>query len=115
MKLRLLVALILSVLFAHPARPDESKPASLDDLKEIVSNWVEDANMKADKAKSETAHPVLGRYHGFTGTNMTVAEFEKTLNSLHPIKTAAPSTERPKETGGAPELKLHPKIFSLID
>ena len=216
MKLRLLVALILSVLFAHPARPDESKPASLDDLKkleiicfvpaylpkdfkfknaqivseddpseghqgekvatysiewagskdatfsidsawegigdrnimetedsedaqlespllgtvyfvytpkgkggdvkkEIVSNWVEDANMKADKAKSETAHPVLGRYHGFTGTNMSVAEFEKIMNSLRPVKTAAPSADRPKETGGASELKLHPKIFNLID
>ena len=84
--------------------------------KEIRANWVEDANMKADKAKDgEMAHPVLGRFHGFTGTNMTVAEFEKIINSLHPIRTSNASSEPSKETGGAPELKLHPKIFNLID
>ncbi|HJT46089.1 MAG TPA: hypothetical protein VJ721_07430 [Chthoniobacterales bacterium] len=84
--------------------------------KEIRANWVEDANMKAEKAKGgDMAHPVLGRFHGFTGTNMTVADFEKIINSLHPIKDEAASPERAKETGGAPELKLHPKIFNLID
>src|SRR5438132_9090202 len=54
--------------------------------KEILSNWVEDVNMHAEGGRDAKAHPVLGRFHGFTGTNMTVVEFEKIVNSLHPIK-----------------------------
>jgi hypothetical protein len=54
--------------------------------KEIRSNWTSDANMLREKAKDALAHPELGRYHGFTGTNMTVAEFEKIINSLRPIR-----------------------------
>jgi hypothetical protein len=53
---------------------------------EIRSNWTSDANMIAEKAKNEQAHPVLGRYHGFTGTGMTVAEFRKIIDSLRPIR-----------------------------
>jgi hypothetical protein len=77
--------------------------------KEILSNWVEDANMQTEVGRDAKAHPVLGRFHGFTGTNMTVADFEKIVTSLHPIKADAKTASRP------PPLKLHPKIFNMID
>jgi hypothetical protein len=54
--------------------------------KEIKSNWAEDANMKSEKAKDPQGHPNLGRYHGFSATGITVAEFEKIIQSLHPIR-----------------------------
>ncbi len=81
--------------------------------KEIRSNWVEDANMKAEIAKDPHGQIVLGRFHGFTGTNMTVADFEKIIDSLHPVNA--------KEKGGAGSpakpgpLKIHPKVFNMID
>jgi hypothetical protein len=53
--------------------------------KEIKANWAEDQNMKSEKAKDPLVHPTLGRYHGFSTTNLTVAEFEKIIQSLHPI------------------------------
>jgi hypothetical protein len=78
--------------------------------KEINSNWVMDANMQAETEKDASAHPILGRFHGFTGRRMTVAEFSKIVNSFHPIrgdgKTALKSP---------PPLKIHPKIFNMID
>jgi hypothetical protein len=77
--------------------------------KEILSNWVEDEQMIADQAKSKIWHGELGRFHGFTGRKMTVADFEKIVNSLHPIKAAAKTASAP------PPLKLHPKIFNMID
>ena len=77
--------------------------------KEILANWVEDANMQAEIGRDPKAHPVLGRFHGFTGTNMTVAEFEKIVSSLHPIKGDTKTAAAP------PPLKLHPKIFNMID
>jgi len=77
--------------------------------KEIRSNWVEDANMQAEGGRKPDTHPVLGRFHGFTGTNMTVAEFEKIENSLHPIKGDTKTASAP------PPLKLHPKIFNMIE
>ncbi|MEY2500631.1 MAG: hypothetical protein QOI07_965 [Verrucomicrobiota bacterium] len=52
---------------------------------EIKANWAHDPNMNSEKAKG-LAHPILGRYHGFTGTAITVAEFEKIIQSLHPIR-----------------------------
>src|SRR6266404_1792738 len=74
--------------------------------KEILSNWVEDANLRAE---SQLKLPILGRFHGFTGTNMTMAEFEKIVNSLHPAKADA-------KTASAPlPLKLHPKIFNMVE
>ena len=77
--------------------------------KEILTNWVEDEQIKADRAKSTTWHgDQLGRFHGFTGNKITVAEFSKIVTSLHPIKGD------PK-TGSVPPLKLHPKIFNMID
>jgi hypothetical protein len=54
--------------------------------KEIKANWAEDANMRPEKAKDPHAHPILGRYHGFSATGITVAEFKKIINSLKPIR-----------------------------
>jgi hypothetical protein len=53
---------------------------------EIKANWASDANMKSEKAKDPHAHPVLGRYHGFSATAITVADFEKVISSLKPIR-----------------------------
>jgi hypothetical protein len=57
---------------------------------EIKANWASDANMKAEKAKDQLAHPVLGRYHGFSATGITVAEFARIIKSLHPINGRSP-------------------------
>lgn len=57
---------------------------------EIKANWASDANMKAEKAKDQMAHPVLGRYHGFSATGITVAEFARIIKSLHPINGRSP-------------------------
>jgi len=54
--------------------------------KEIKANWAEDPNMKREKSKDQLAHPVLGRYHGFSATGITVAEFEKVIQSLKPLR-----------------------------
>ncbi len=54
--------------------------------KEVRSNWTSDANMIAEKAKDPQGHPVLGRYHGFTSTGITVAEFRKIIDSLRPAR-----------------------------
>jgi hypothetical protein len=53
---------------------------------EIKANWAEDANMKREKAKDKQAHPILGRYHGFSTTALSLAEFEKIIASLRPIR-----------------------------
>jgi hypothetical protein len=54
--------------------------------KEIRANWAEDANMKREKAEHAQAHPILGRYHGFSTTGLSLHEFEKIIQSLHPIR-----------------------------
>src|SRR3979411_795199 len=53
--------------------------------KEIKANWARDDNMKSENAKA-LVHPILGRYHGFSTTGTTVAEFEKIINSLKPVR-----------------------------
>jgi hypothetical protein len=53
---------------------------------EIDANWQGDANMTAEKSKDRLAHPVLGRYHGFSASGITLAEFAKIIKSLHPIR-----------------------------
>jgi len=78
---------------------------------EILTNWVRDANMTADDAKSGNGHPVLGRFHGFSATGMSVAEFTKIAQSLHPIRAEAAAGEQTS----APALKVHPKVSSMID
>jgi hypothetical protein len=79
---------------------------------EIRANWVEDSNMKAENAKDPQGHPNLGRFHGFSGTGMTLAEFSKIAQSLHPVrdeKAATPAASQPSA------LKIHPKVFSMIN
>jgi hypothetical protein len=80
--------------------------------KEIKANWVSDANMNAEKAKGAENHPVLGRYHGFSATGITVAEFAKIVKSLHPIRDEKAAT--PAAAQGS-VLKIHPKVFSMIN
>ena len=53
---------------------------------EIKANWVSDANMNAETGKSPDSHPILGRFHGFSATGITLAEFSKIVESLHPIR-----------------------------
>ena len=52
---------------------------------EIKANWAEDPNMKSEKAKALT-HPILGRYHGFSATAISVTEFERIISSLRPVR-----------------------------
>jgi hypothetical protein len=86
---------------------------------EIKANWVSDANMNAETAKGPDSHPVLGRYHGFSATGITLAEFTKTVESLHPVRgdkaampAATPVTTPAAQTSA---LKIHPKVFNMID
>jgi hypothetical protein len=76
---------------------------------EIIANWAEDANMNAENGKG-AAHPTLGRFHGFSATGITVAEFTKIINSLHPINPNSPATKP-----SALSLRIHPKVFNMID
>jgi hypothetical protein len=106
---------------------------------EIKSNWVSDANMNAETAKGPDAHPVLGRYHGFSATGITLVEFSKTIQSLHPVRgdkaatpaatsgpthaatpatnpvTTPPATASVTPAAQTPALKIHPKVFNMID
>ena len=90
---------------------------------EIITNWVSDPNMNGEKGKAPDSHPVLGRFHGFSATGMTVTEFTKIIQSLHPIgndkahtptlTANAPAPEKPAAEKSA--LKIHPKVFNMID
>ena len=64
--------------------------------KMILSNWVEDVNMQKQPHGGAITHAGLGRFHGFTGKKMTVAEFEKIVNSLHPINANANQSKQSK-------------------
>ena len=78
--------------------------------KEILSNWVEDVNMqKQPHDGGAITHAGLGRFHGFTGRKMTVADFEKIVTSLHPVKGDTKTAAAP------PPLRIHPKIFNMIN
>ncbi len=88
--------------------------------REIKANWVSDANMNAETAKNAESHPILGRYHGFSATGITLVEFTKIVQSLHPIRAggaAAPAARQIPATTQtpAPTLKIHPKVFSMIN
>lgn len=61
----------------------------------IVANWQSDANMNAEKAKDTMAHPVSGRYHGCSATGITLSEFTKIINSLHPVRSGPGGPSRP--------------------
>jgi hypothetical protein len=94
---------------------------------EIIANWVNDRNMNEEKSKGPHSHPVLGRFHGFSATGITIAEFTKIIQSLHPIggdnaptspstpATNAPVTETSSSETSLSALKIHPKVFNMID
>jgi hypothetical protein len=89
------------------------RPKGKDGLKdEIKANWVSDANMDTETSKNAKSHPILGRYHGFSSTGISVAEFSKILQSLHPIRDEKAATPPAGQTFA---LKIHPKVFSMID
>ena len=79
---------------------------------EIKANWVSDATMNAETSKNAKSHPILGRYHGFSATGISVAEFSKIVQSLHPIRDDKAATPAAAQTSA---LKIHPKVFSMID
>src|SRR5438094_9998192 len=78
---------------------------------EIKANWVSDANMNTEKAKGAKNHPVLGRYHGFSATGITLAEFAKIVQSLHPNRDDAAATPAAAQRSA---LKIHQKVLSMI-
>jgi hypothetical protein len=78
---------------------------------EIKANWVSDANMNAETSKNAESHPILGRFHGFSATGITLAEFSKIVQSLHPIRDEKAATPAATQTSA---LKIHPKVFSMI-
>jgi hypothetical protein len=94
---------------------------------EIIANWVSDPNMNDEKTKGPELHPVLGRFHGFSATGITLLDFTKIIQSLHPIAddktlralSTPPTNAAVAETssGGSSsaELKIHPKVFNMID
>jgi hypothetical protein len=88
------------------------RPKGKNGLKdEIKANWVSDANMNAETSKNAESHPMLGRYHGFSATGITLAEFSKIVQSLHPIRDEKAATPVATQTSA---LKIHPKVFSMI-
>src|SRR2546421_4141965 len=78
---------------------------------EIIANWVSDAEMNAEKAKGTQNHPILGRYHGFSATGITLAEFTQVAQSLHPIRDEKLATPAAQTSA----LKIHPKVFNMIN
>ena len=84
---------------------------------EIIANWVSDANMNEELAKGPDIRPVLGRYHGFSATGITLKEFAKIIESLHPLgsETAGtPTISATPEVEQASAPKIHPKVFRMI-
>ena len=63
------------------------------------------------KAKGTQNHPILGRYHGFSATGITLAEFTQVAQSLHPIRDEKLATPAAQTSA----LKIHPKVFNMIN
>ena len=84
---------------------------------EIIANWVSDPNMNDEKGKGPDSHPVLGRFHGFSATGITLTEFAKIIQSLHPIggDKAHTSTLTANAPTAEKSLKIHPKVFNMVD
>ena len=95
------------------------RPKGKDGRKEeIIANWVSDPAMNEEKGKGPESHPVLGRFHGFSATGITVAEFTKIIQSLHPLgndKAHISSLTTNAAEGEKSALKIHPKVFNMID
>src|SRR5439155_22168343 len=68
--------------------------------------------MKAEKAKDPQGHPTLGRFDGFSATGITLAEFAKIVQSLHPIRDEKAAASAAPQTSA---LKIHPKVFNMIN
>jgi len=47
---------------------------------EIKASWVEDSNMKAENAKDPQGHPTLGRFHGFSATELRSQNSRRLFN-----------------------------------
>lgn len=62
--------------------------------KRIAANWIEDENMRTEKKRDKAALAIKGRFHGVSGYNMTLAEFEKIVQSLNPIREDAETKAR---------------------
>lgn len=62
--------------------------------KRIVSNWIQDENMRAEMKRDKNQLAVKGRFHGVSGFNMTLADFERIVQSLHPIRDDAGTTAK---------------------
>jgi len=94
---------------------------------EIIANWVSDPNMNREKTKGPHSHPVLGRFHGFSATGVTVTEFAKIIQSLHPIgdqktrsllstpPTNAAVADTSSSGSSSTAFKIHPKVFNMVD
>ncbi len=68
--------------------------------------------MNAEKAKGAQDHPILGRYHGFSASGITLAEFSKIVQSLHPIREEKTTPQTSKQSSA---LRIHPKVFSMVN
>lgn len=53
--------------------------------KRITANWITDAAWRAEE-KAKVTLPIKGRAHGVSGFGMTLADFEKIVQSLHAIR-----------------------------
>jgi len=62
----------------------------------ITANWIDDDPKKTEKTSDATAPRIKGRYHGLSGYGMTVAQFEKIVQSVHPIREQIPGSKATK-------------------
>jgi len=78
--------------------------------------------MNAEKGKGPDSHPVLGRFHGFSATGITVAEFTKIIQSLHRFggdKVSHVHFDRQRASSGkvcaedSPESFQHDRLLDL--
>jgi len=52
----------------------------------IAAAWIADPGLEKEAAKSPNHLAIKSRFHGVSGFGMTVADFEKIVRSLHPIR-----------------------------
>jgi hypothetical protein len=61
--------------------------------------------------KEKNSKPTLGRFHGFSASGVTLAEFQRIMNSVHPVRV----DKTKPQVAATPPPKIHPKVFNLID